>query len=44
MKKLTPAQKMIARLAGDPNKIEEADFDVLRKKKNGNKGKNKKGK
>tara|TARA_Y100001937_G_scaffold36370_2_gene52142 strand:+ start:1909 stop:2061 length:153 start_codon:yes stop_codon:yes gene_type:complete len=31
--KLTKGQKFIARQAGNPNKIEAADFAVLRKRK-----------
>ena len=43
MKKLTPRQKKIARVAGNPNKIEASDFKALKaKKKNGNQRKNKK--
>ena len=42
MKKLTPRQKKIAKAAGNPNKIEASDFKALKRKKNGNKGKNKK--
>ena len=32
---LSRAQKKIARKAGNPNKIEKADFSKLRKMKNG---------
>jgi len=32
-KKLSPAQKKIASKAGNPNKIEKADFTKLRKMK-----------
>ena len=36
-KKLTKKQMKIARVAGNPNKIDAADFRKLKKKKNGKK-------